>query len=184
MDDYGRLHALLGATEPLGPAGEGGSHTDVLRFDAGRLRRAVADASGQAELGPGLERLVTELAEGYLVKKGKIDLFSMPLVGRESSHLRRPLVSHAFGPVGYNLMPTFEKTVQDATEAVRLVPYFGFGPPSGFCAPDFLAWLRDPPRDDAVPANDAALFLRTACGGDELGRSAYELLADDEYFHA
>lgn len=184
MDDYGRLHALLSATEPLSESGEGGSHTDVLRFDRQRLRTNVAQCLGSEELPQGAERLVSELSDRYLVKKGKIHYFSMAVTGAETNHIRRNVVSWAFGPVGYNLMPTWDKTMLDAHEAVRLIPFFGSGEPQNFFAPDFLRWLADAPDSDAVPNNADATFLRTVMHRGNACHSAYDLLSNDEYFHA
>lgn len=184
MEDYRRLHALLSATEPLTESGEGGSHTDVLRFDAERLRSNVADCLGADHLPAGAERLVRELSERYLVKKGKIHYFSMPLTGAETNHIRRNVVSWAFGPVGYNLMPTWEKTMLDAHEAARLIPFFGCGDPTGWFAPDFVAWLEAAPDADRVPSNGDATYLRTVLRGASVRYTAYDLLDNDEYFHA
>ncbi|MBI4703718.1 MAG: hypothetical protein HY744_21625 [Deltaproteobacteria bacterium] len=182
MDNYRRLHALLSATEPLSE-GAGGSHTDVLRFDRQALRASLARWCGRPTLSRSLERLAEELGERYLVKKGKIDFFSMPLVRRRTTHLRRSMVSYAFGTVGYNIMPTYDKALLDATEAARLIPYFGFGPPGAVFAPDFLAWMEADPEQDGVPRNEEATFLRVIMRGLDLRHCAYDLWRADEYLH-
>ncbi|MBW2526277.1 MAG: hypothetical protein JRI23_19000 [Deltaproteobacteria bacterium] len=184
MDDYQRLHALLSATEPFSESGEGGSHTDVLQFDGDRLRANVAGSLGTERLPAGAERLVEELSDRYLVKKGKIHYFSMAVTGAETNHIRRNVVSWAFGPVGYNLMPTWDKTTIDAHEAARLIPFFGCGDPAGVFAPDFLRWLESAPESDEIPKNEDGTFLRTVLRGAAVDRTAFDLLDDDEYFHA
>ena len=183
MDDYGRLHALMSATEPMSESGEGGSHTDVLKFDPVKLRQAVMRCLGVDALPAAAERLVGELSERYLVKKGKIHYFSMPLLGSEQNHIRRGVVSDAFGPLGYNLMPTYEKTMLDAHEAARVIPYFGSGERSQFFAPDFVAWLGDAGAHADVPDNPDATFVRTTMRSAPLRHTAYDLLRGDEYFH-
>jgi len=183
MDSYTWLHALVTATKPLSADGEGGSHTDVLRFDDEQLRTNLTRCSPADELTETQEQIVERLAKRYLVKRGKIDFFSMPLLGKETNHIRRNLVSYAFGPVGYNLMPSYEKTLLDAAEAVRLIPYFAFGSPTDFFAPDFVASLAAGAQQP-LPPNQDGTALRTILRGAELQHQAYGILADDEYFHA
>lgn len=181
--DYARLHALLSATEPMNESGEGGSHTDVFRFDANRLRLHLGRLFGSDDLGPPAEWLVQELSSRFLVKKGKIHLFSMPLLGDKQNHIRRGVVSGAFGPIGYNLMPTYDKTMLDANEAARVIPYFGCGAPSRFFAPDFLQWVDPGIGDGALPSNEEAVFVRVLGSGTVLRHTAYEILLADPYFH-
>jgi hypothetical protein len=183
MDDYGRLHALMSATEPMSESGEGGSHTDVLKFEPDKLRQAVTRCLGVEALAPAAERLASELSQRYLVKKGKIHYFSMPLLGSKQNHIRRGVVSDAFGPIGYNLMPTYDKTMLDAHEAMRVIPYFGSGERRQFFAPDFVAWLGVDGAEREIPDNADATFVRATMHCAPLRHTAYDLLRTDEYFH-
>ena len=183
MNDYARLQTLMRATRPLNESGEGGAHTDVLKFDADLLERTLAKRVPKGGLTRQHERLIESLSEHYLVKKGKIDYFTMPLVGKGPNALRRSVLSWAFGRAGYNFMPSFEKTLIDATEAIRLVPYFGYGNAQRFFAPDFVSWLgaEEGSRDHE---NTQGTFLRAILRDVDSRWSAFELLGRDDYFHA
>ncbi len=177
MERFSRLHCLLRATKPLSSSSKG-AHTDVLRFDEERLLAHLNEAEPER-----LEQnkaLAQTLAQRYVVKKGKIQFFSMALTGEKLNHIKRSLLSWTFGPVGYNFMPTYEKVISDAQEATRLVPYLGFGGEREFMAPDFLNPELDLTK--GFEANsDSYECLDTFFEGFHETKSTMELLESDPH---
>ena len=181
---YDRFRRMMSAARPMNEEGHGGSHTDLFRFDEPSLREALtAEGEGTVER-PRASKVAQSLSHDYFVKKGKVQFFSQPLLGSENNDIRRPLISYAFGPVGYNFMPSLEKTLLDATEAVRLVPYLGFGPASRWVAPDFVSVLEHGGRVGGQESIREGALLRVLDDGADLRETVYGLLADDPYFHS
>jgi hypothetical protein len=186
MKHFELLYRLMRGAVPLSADGEGGAHTDVFRFDRERLSQGLTRPDGTRT--DAAEAVTDLLSTRYLVKKGKIEHFSMPLKGKKADDIRRSVISWVFGPTGYNFHPTWEKTCIDVSEAMRLVPYLGYGAPAQFFAPDLVDMLDAGERGLETPRNGGQVFLRTvlenATGAEDRVRSAWQVLSLDPYFHA
>lgn len=181
MEQYKLLQQVMAAGERLSGASAGGAHTELFEFNAESLQHNVAVLFPEHRPGQIALEICKDLAHNYLVKKGRISTFCMPLLGQRNSNIRRTLVSYAFGPVGYSLLPTLDKSLSDATEAVRLIPYLGFGELRHLTAPDFLALLQ--PASEPYTYPHDAVFLRTLLNGGGQTRSVLEILREDPHFH-
>ncbi len=178
---FDRFQRLMGGARKLTGDGQEGSHTDVFRFDADAVAAGLASLpeSRDAERD---RNLAGWIAERYLVKKGKIQYFAQPLLGSEPTRVRRSTVSWVFGPLGFSVLPTFEKVMADATEAARVMPYFGYGPLEGHVAPDLVDALEGGCGPEGPPANRQATLVRTFVDGADLRESAFRILDADPFF--
>jgi hypothetical protein len=184
------MRGLLEAARYLSPDSKGGSHTEVFVLETEALGRVLAqwirkqgeDPTARAAEIAGFAEAV---AERHVLKVGNIEYFVMRLGKKEEASMRRSPVSEIFGPVGYNLHPSFDKTVQDATEASREIPYFASGPPHAqfaYFLPDAIrAFVRG--ELHTLPEGDeSGLFLvYDVEGRREL--SVFEILDEDTYFN-
>jgi len=189
LDTMSILRGLMSASEHLDPNSKGGAHTEVFKFDKTRLEQMLEewiriggkDPSGRRGE---IERFAEDLSSRYLLKRGNIKHFVMKLGGKEESVIDRGDLSDIFGSVGYNLLPSFDKTVQDATEASREFPYFSYGSPSSQFAPSIpdvvQAFVSG--RIHSLPNGDeAGVFLvHTVEARRDL--TVYEILQEDPYF--
>lgn len=183
------LRCVMESSTYLNPETKGGAHTDVLRIEAERLAANLAPYTGDgAQVTDSLKEAAATLARRFLVKRGKTRDFSMQLVGPKENVIPRKLVSHVFGPYGYNLVPTVEKTLVDASEAARQVPYFSYGARNRVMAPDVLAHMGALTRAGSVPdgflepGEDPFLVFLDESGSGHLPMSLYHVLADDQWF--
>ena len=187
------LRAVYESCEFLNPEAHGGAHADVMVIDPQRLGNALRKLRSVDAGDPfagALEELSTRLADRFLLKRGKIEDFRMQLVGPRENVLPRDRISHAFGPYGYNLLPTVEKTLIDAHEAAREIPYLGYGEPDKLLAPDIIGQfchavnLRESPTN--LPPTDAGLFLNLLdeVEGNDVELTLYDILERDSYFKA
>jgi hypothetical protein len=172
------------AMRSLTPGSHGGSHTEVFSLDSDRLGSALAELAARHGGSPERAKEVgARLARRFLVKVGNIANYVIKLKGGAESVIRRTIPSEAFGNVGYNMAPTIEKVRLDTREAVREIPYFGFGDPAGQFAPDVLAearaaaagasW-RGSPRDGVFLVEDDPSGRRA--------RNAWQVLEEDPFF--
>lgn len=185
------LGAVVRACEYLNPDSKGGAHADVLRIEADHLTAelcALAGVTKKESLGEVLSNTAAKLAERFIVKRGKIEDFSMQLVGSHPNTIPRATVSHAFGPYGYNLLPTVEKALVDACEAARQVPYFAFGNRDTCLAPDILGILSSilngsAPADEKLDhGNDVFLSFLDELDDENVVLSLFSILTQDTYF--
>jgi len=179
---FDRFQRLMGGARKLTGEGQEGSHTDVFRFDAEAVAAGLAGLP-EARDAERDRRLASWIGDRYLVKKGKIEYFAQPLLGSEPTRIRRSTVSWVFGPLGFSVLPTFEKVMADATEAARVIPYFGFGPLEGHVAPDFVDALETGCGDEGPAPNRQAVLVRTFLDGADLKETAYRILDADPFFH-
>jgi hypothetical protein len=175
----------------MDPSKRGGAHTDVLVMNPERLAGELSTAGGIAAGDPfreKLESLSAEISRRFIVKRGKIEDFRMQVVGKADNVIPRDLMSAAFGPAGYNLMPTVEKVVTDAWEAGREIPYFCFGKRDLILAPDIVGQLRaalsqgKKPKGYFKPERDTFLAFLDESGGQDVSLSLYDVLMQDPYF--
>jgi len=185
------LGAVMRACEYLNPDSKGGAHADVLCMNADRLAVELCSLSGvrqDEQLGAALTEMAGKLANRFIVKRGKIEDFTMQLVGDRANTIPRAAVSHAFGPYGYNLLPTVEKALVDASEAAREVPYFAYGDRDSCLAPDILGLLSQTlrsgkPTDGFLEhGSDAFLSFLDEFGDENTSLSIYSILTRDAYF--
>jgi len=160
-----------------------------LEIDPERLGEELAVLAGgeRDEFSDSLYDMAAQIAERFIVKRGKIDDFSMQIVGSSPNVLPRSMVSHALGPYGFNLHPTVEKILIDTKEAVREIPYLAFGPQERILAPDVLSQLKQAYAAGAAPEDFMAptpLFLSflDEMEDDNLHQSVYDILTEDKYF--
>jgi len=179
---FDRFQRLMGGARKLTGDGQEGSHTDVLRFDADAVAGGLAGLP-EARDPERDARLAAWIAERYLVKKGKIQYFAQPLLGSEPTRIRRSTVSWVFGPLGFSVLPTFEKVMADATEAARVMPYLGHGPLDGHVAPDLVDALETGCGDEGPAPNRQAVLVRTFLDGADLKETAFRILDADPFFH-
>jgi hypothetical protein len=187
------LRSVVRACDYLNPASKGGAHTDVLAIDGRRLAQELAALGRVSPRDPfraRLEELAERLSRRFILKRGKIEDFRMQLVGSGENEIPRSLMSHAFGPVGYNLLPTVEKTLSGSSEAAREIPWFAFGERDEVLAPDVLARLaevlrsRRVPRDVLAPEDDLFLCFLDEVEERHVRQSVYDLLTADPRFSA
>lgn len=179
---FDRFQRLMSGARKLTGEGQEGSHTDVFRFDAEAVAAGLAGLP-EARDAARDQRLAAWIAERYLVKKGKIEYFAQPLLSSEPTRVRRSTVSWVFGPLGFSVLPTFEKVLADATEAARVLPYFGYGPLEGHFAPDLVEALETGCSDEGPAPNRQAVLVRTFLDGADLTETAYRILDADPFFH-
>ena len=179
---FDRFQRLMSGARKLTGQGQEGSHTDVFRFDADAVATGLAGLPETRDADAD-RRLATWIADRYLVKKGKIQYFAQPLLGSEPTRIRRSTVSWVFGPLGFSVLPTFEKVMADATEAARVLPYLGFGPLDAHCAPDLLEALVAGCGADGPAPNRQAVLVRTFVDGADLNESVFRILDADPFFH-
>lgn len=183
------MRGLLRAAHHLSPGSKGGSHTEVFALDAERLsgviQEWIADTGGDpAARSAAAVRFARQISERFILKVGNIDFFVMRFGSEEEAVLPRSYVTEAFGPIGYNLHPSFDKTVQDATEASRELPYFA----AGGSDDQFAPFLPDAIRrfvagriDDLPTGGEDGLFLvYDVDARREL--SVFDILTQDPYF--
>ena len=184
--DFELLHAIRPSARHLSAGGSRGSHTEVFAFDSHALGETCADLAASHGGSPERARAVGRaIGRRFLMKVGNIAEYVVKLSGGRESVVQRHVMSEAFGPAGYNMSPNLDKVHVDVREAVREIPYFGFGSPADLFAPDLLGDARraitgEPGATD--PA--AAVFLVEEDGRRRHGRTAYEILRDDPYFQA
>jgi hypothetical protein len=183
------MRGLLEAGHHLSPGSKGGSHTEVFALDPVRLAGVLEQwirLSGRdpAQRSEEIRSFSREIADRFIFKIGNIEYFVMRLGKSEEAVMRRATVSEAFGPVGYSLHPSFDKTVQDATEASREIPYFASGPPAdqfAYFLPDALRQFVHGEIDRLPPGDEDGLFLvYDVDARREL--SVFEILDEDPYF--
>lgn len=185
------LGAVARSCDYLDPETKGGAHTDVMVVDSRRLTDELAAVAGLSAGDPFVEKLEAmseAVAERFIVKRGKIEDFTMKVVGPRENVIPRDLMSSAFGPHGYNLLPTVEKVVTGCSEAAREVPYFAFGPRQEILAPDVLGQLqkalanRRTPRGFLKPDTDLFLSFLDEAADNNIQQSVYDVLTEDGYF--
>lgn len=183
LTDFEILSAVRDTLHPLSPGSSGGSHTEVKAFDAKGLSGVLGDmaASRGAPVAPA-QALGRQIARRFLVKVGNVTRYVIKLKGGRESVIRRPLTSEAFGPTGYNLAPTLDKVRVDAQEAVREIPYLGYGAPEDQFAPDVLQGIRNAVTGRDEPAGPDGTFLVVEGQDGRQRRDAYRILKDDPYF--
>ncbi|NQT92180.1 MAG: hypothetical protein HQ559_05415, partial [Lentisphaerae bacterium] len=161
----------------------GGAHTEVRRIDGDALAARMAPFAVGRRARDQVDAIAQELAARFLLKRGKIREFHMQLVGPRENAVPRSTVSYAFGPVGYNLHPSLEKTRIDVADAVRQIPYWGAGNRSDQLAPDLLDVLRrtlqGEERDLNPTRGDPFLIDLTNSKANE---SIYDIAGRDPYF--
>ncbi|MBM4395501.1 MAG: hypothetical protein FJ087_07400 [Deltaproteobacteria bacterium] len=186
IGDFELLHAMHGAMRHLTPGSSGGSHTEVFAFESDRLSAAMADLA--ARHGGSPERAAEagrRIGRRFLVKVGNITKYVVKLKGGRETVFPRHVVSEAFGPVGYNMAPTLDKVSLDTREAVREIPYFGWGAPEDQFAPDVLgeAAAAVTGRNFRERLRDGVFLVIPGVDGRER-RTAWDVLAADPYFDA
>ena len=178
------LRAILDSSRWLMPDSSGGAHTEVLQIDGELLAKKLAPMASDPAAKRRLGELAREIGDRFLLKRGKIREISMQLVGDRESTVPRSTVSYAFGPVGYNIHPSLEKTRIDVADAVRQLPYFGVGNREDQFAPDFLDALSRAALGDERPlglARGDPFLIRMDSRGS--GRSTvYDIAGSDPYF--
>lgn len=184
--DHDILYAIRGQLYPLSPTGKGGAHTQVYRIGF-----ELADILAQTAMERGIDEegqkrawnLGKYISSRFLVKVGNIKWFRMKLLnGKREAVIPRHLVSEAFGPVGYNLAPTIDKVEQDTRDAVRMIPYFGYGSLKRQFAPDILAMIRMVVNTGMYNPEIDSTFLVVENSRHREKRTAFSILADDPYF--
>ena len=185
------LTAVVRAADYLDPHSTGGAHTDVLQIDGDALQAQLAK---MAELAPDhvstpkIAAMARQVADRFILKRGKVDDFVMKVVGPKENVIPRDLMSRTFGPYGYNLMPTVEKVISGTQEAAREVPYFGFGDRQVLLAPDVLEQLARGlsngrrPRGFLKPDGDLFLSFLGDANEADVELTLYDLLTSDPYF--
>ena len=185
------LAAVSRAADYLDPNSSGGAHTDVMRIDADALSAGLAGLAGLERGDPAhakLEGMARQVADRFILKRGKVEDFVMKVVGPRENRIPRDLMSRTFGPFGYNLMPTVGKVVTGSQEAAREIPYFAFGDRQTVLAPDVLRQLskgvknRRRPRNFLKPEGDLFLSFLSDSGEPEQQQTVYDLLSSDPYF--
>lgn len=182
-DDHTFLFAFMKAATPLGTRG---SHSQVYALSEDGLAEALDDlakAFGASETSRAEIRLFARLiARRFLLKVGNIRDYVVKLRGGRETIISRSLMSEVFGPVGYNLAPHYRKVLHDARDAVREIPYFGFGKPEDQFAPDLLAHLRSLLRGERPTASaEEAIFLVEQTSFNRNSMSAFDFLSSDPY---
>ncbi|MBP7125162.1 hypothetical protein KBD49_02230 [Myxococcota bacterium] len=171
------------ALRPLNAEGSGGSHTEVMVFEAGALEEILCrEAGGSPKAADRTRSLARSLADRFLVKVGNIDRYVVKLREDRESVIPRHLVSEAFGPAGYNLAPTLDKVMTDAREAVREIPYFGFGRLEDQFAPDPLEQIRGALGGSLEPVGDPDGTFLVVEDGRRVRHSAFDILHEDPFF--
>ena len=178
------LRAILDSSRWLMADSSGGAHTEVLAIDGEKLAEKLAPMASD----PGAERRLRELAreigERFLLKRGKIRDISMRVLGTRENTLPRSTISYAFGPVGYSIHPSLEKTGIDVADAVRQLPYFGFGNREDQFAPDLLNVLSRAAFGDERPlglARGDPFLIRMDSGASDRS-TVYDIAGSDPYF--
>jgi hypothetical protein len=187
------LGAVYRSSEYLQPDSKGGAHADVLKINPEALHSELIELAGvdhdsaaSAKLGDAS----TRIARRFLLKRGKIEDFSMQIIGPGENTLPRHRMSHAFGPAGYNILPTVEKALIDAGDAGREVPYFACGERERIFAPDIVAQLGKAVRNKRIPRRflepEGSLFLSfiDGAGGESTDLTLFDVLTGDPYFKA
>ncbi len=161
----------------------GGAHTEVRRIDGDALASSLSGLANTPEARARVEALAHEIADRFLLKRGKIREFHMQLVGDHENAVPRSTVSYAFGPVGYTLHPSLEKTRIDVADAVRQLPYWGAGNRDDQLAPDLLDVIRRAIRgeDRTLAPGRADPFLIDLTNG-RASEPIYSIAERDPYF--
>lgn len=136
MNSFEILNIMKPALRPL-PKESGGSHSKIFFIDADHLGEILAGQAGPKNADKARE-LGRQIGERFLLKIGNIHDYVIKLKNGNESVIRRALPSEAFGPGGYNIAPTLEKVHTDVREAVRQIPFIGYGDRRGQLAPDIL----------------------------------------------
>lgn len=161
----------------------GGAHTEVRRIDGELLARRLGPRAQDPAARRKVEDMAREIGARFLLKRGKIRELHMQLVGPHENAVARNTVSYAFGPVGYTIHPSLEKTRIDVADAVRQLPYWGAGNREAQLAPDVLDVLRRTLRGEErslMPGRaDPFLIDLTSPRASE---SVYDIAARDPYF--
>ena len=101
-------------------------------------------------------------------------------LGDDPVRIRRILLSEIFGPLGFNLLPSLEKLLDDVQDALRLIPYLGYGPvEQQFCG-DVLAPLAETVGLKSISSDRYTSLIVE----DDITKSAYsafEFLKNDPY---
>lgn len=185
MNDFDLLSGLKKAMHPLSADGSGGSHTVVYSVDPEEAALALGE---MAQDNGGAVREAQELGRNlgrrFLIKVGNIDQYVVKLKNGRQSVISRQIPSEAFGPSGYNLAPTIDKVHTDAREAVREIPYFGFGGPDDLFAPDVLGQAVKVVGGRDVQNGPAPIgtFLVEDQPDGRIHRDSMDILASDPYF--
>lgn len=181
--DEDLLGLIWPTLRPLNAQGSGGSHTEVMVFDAEALEEVLQrEVSGPPQAVRQTRALARRLADRFLVKVGNIDRYVVKLREDRESVIPRHLVSEAFGPAGYNLAPTLDKVMTDAREAVREIPYFGFGSLEDQFAPDPLDQIRHAIGSSPGPTGDPDGTFLVVEDGRRIRHSAFDILREDPFF--
>ncbi|MFH1529155.1 MAG: hypothetical protein ABIK09_00295 [Pseudomonadota bacterium] len=161
----------------------GGAHTEVRRIDGDALAARLGPLAVGRRAREQVDAVAQEIAGRFLLKRGKIREFHMQLLGPRENAVPRSTISYAFGPVGYNLHPSLEKTRIDVADAVRQIPYWGAGNRDAQLAPDLLDVIRrtlgGEERDLAPTRADPFLVDLTNARANE---SIYDIAGRDPYF--
>ena len=177
------LRAVLESSGWFMADSTGGAHTEVRRIDGDALVKRLLPLASSPEAKRRVAELSQEIASRFLLKRGKIREFHMQLLGSGENTVPRSTISYAFGPVGYTLHPSLEKTRIDVADAVRQIPYWGAGSRDDQIAPDILDSLRraagGESRDLAPVRGDPFLIDLTNHRASE---SVYDIAARDPYF--
>ncbi len=184
------ISAIFKAVYSLTPGREAGSHTYIYALDRDRLVAAFRELVVEhhsPKTWRSVEAKVTvfagSMAERFLLKVGKTDNFTMRLGGDRPVEIPRSTVSEVFGSIGYSLFPTWRKTWDDSTEAVRELPYFYFGEPERLFLPHIPDLVRRLIGGENVvfPDRDpGALFLIYSMERDQ-EYTLYDVMAKDDY---
>ena len=177
------LRRIMESTEWFMADSTGGAHTEVRRIDgAGLAARIVPLAKGRVARRR-LEELAGEIADRFLLKRGKIREFHMQLLGAGENTVPRSTISYTFGPVGYTLHPSLEKTRIDVADAVRQIPYWGAGHRDAQLAPDLLeVLLRTAQGEDRRLAPSRGDPFLIDLDNARASESIYGIAARDPYF--
>lgn len=185
------LARVVESTTFLNPNSSGGAHTDVFRINGEALARnleSLVPEEVRTKARPQIELAAAKVAERFILKRGKTRDFAMQIVGSRENVIPRKAVSQVFGPHGYNLLPTVEKLLTDASEAAREIPYFAYGSRGACLAPDVLSQLHTLVTTGEIPDGflqpDKDLFLSFLPDAAEpaLDMTVYEVLTRDLYF--
>ena len=187
------LGAVYRSCEYLQPDSKGGAHADVLKINPEALHHELVLLTGgdpSDTASARFEEAASRIADRFIVKRGKIEDFSMQIIGPGENTLPRHRISHAFGPAGYSILPTVEKALIYAGDAGREIPYFAVGGEGRIFAPDILTQLgkvvrnKRIPRRFLEPEGDLFLSFIDGAGGDSIDLSLYSVLSEDPYFKA
>ncbi len=178
------LRVILESSRWLMADSSGGAHTEVLQIDGEVLAEKLAPMASDPAAKRRLAELAREIGDRFLLKRGKIRDISMRVVGDRENTLPRSTISYAFGPVGYAIHPSLEKTRIDVADAVRQLPYFGFGNREDQFAPDFLEALSRAALGDRRPLGlgRGEPFLIRMNSGVSSRSSVYDIVGSDPYF--